>query len=327
MPLGKLEQITDLRSEWAHEASDFTPWLAQPENLEALGHELGLELELIGTEVPVGPYSADILASTANDRKVVIENQLEKTDHDHLGKMLTYSAILDASIVVWIAKRFTDEHRKTLDWLNDHSDDTLQVFGICMELWKIGGSQPAPRFNVVSRPAELLKQARADRRPRGELTEAKKLQFKFWVAVKGKLQESNTIPSLQTPQPKYWFNVALGRSKIHISAIADTMANRIGVRLYLRNTIADAALEQLQNDKQRIHEEIGAELTWNPNPENQDKIVLLDQPADLKDESKWDENVEWITETILRFRNTFRQRVRELDLSVDTVDTDTDTDQ
>ncbi len=280
-----------------------------------LGDELELDLELVGTEVTVGPFSCDILAKdTTNGRNVVIENQLEKTDHDHLGKALTYGAILDASVVVWIAKDFTDEHRKTLDWLNDHTDENLELFGVRIEVWKVGNSLPAPRLNVVSRPAGVVKQARGHGASE-ELSETRKTQLEFWTALRDSLKATGKIPSLRSPRPQYWFDVALGRTGIHLSAIANTFENHIGVRVYLSHKVAEVALEQLETEKAAIHREIGYELTWNPNPEKRDKIILVDRPADLARRDQWDEYVEWTTKTILAMLDAFRPRVKRLELS------------
>ena len=314
--LGKLTHVPDLRAVWPNEASEFTPWLAQADNLQTLGDELGLELEIVGTEVAVGPYSADILAKeTTNDRNVVIENQIEKTNHDHLGKVLTYGALLDASVVVWIAKVFTDEHRKALDWLNDYSSENLQLFGVCIELWRVGESLPAPRFNVVSRPADLLKQARTGSESHGEPSAINKLRLEFWTQVRDKLKESNSIPSFQTPKPRYYYDISLGRTHIHLSAFANSFDNCIGVRVYCGHKIAEAALEQLGEQKDAIHNEIGSELSWNPNPDKRDKIIVLQRPADLNNRDDWPEYVDWMTKTILAFRAAFFDRVKRLDLS------------
>jgi len=312
-----LEQLStvDPRTVWPSESSDFTPWLAEEKNLELLGAALGLELELVGSEIQVGPYSADLLAKdTATDRNVVIENQLEKTDHDHLGKALTYGAILGASVVVWIAREFTDEHRKTLDWLNDHTDEDLDLFAVCIELWRIGESLPAPRFNVVSRPSYLFKQGWGGGSTE-QLTETRKLQLEFWSALRDRLREASVAPSLQTPRPQYWYTIAIGRSQIHLSCIANTFENRIGVRLYLHHRVAEAALSQLEPQKQAIHEEMEMELVWNPYPEKQDKIVLADRPADLARREEWPEYLDWMVNTVVAFRKAFRERVRALDLA------------
>ena len=152
--MGRLERV-ELRDIWASEATSFTPWLARPENLAVLGEALNIDLELEAQERAVGPFRADILCKdTDKDRWVLIENQLERTDHTHLGQLLTYASGLDAVTIVWIAARFTEEHRSTLDWLNKITNESFRFFGLEVELWKIGNSPAAPKFNVVSKPNE-----------------------------------------------------------------------------------------------------------------------------------------------------------------------------
>ncbi|MCC7111052.1 MAG: DUF4268 domain-containing protein, partial [Deltaproteobacteria bacterium] len=150
--LGRLERVS-LRDIWKTEAMDFTPWLAQRENMALLGEAIGLDLEVEAQEKEVGPFRADILCKeTGSDSWVLIENQLERTDHAHLGQLLTYAAGLEAVSVVWIAERFTDEHRAALDWLNEIANEKLRCFGLEIELFRIGDSPVAPKFNVVSQP-------------------------------------------------------------------------------------------------------------------------------------------------------------------------------
>ena len=147
-----------LRECWPDEARDLTPWLASDVGIALLGRTLGLELSCEGTEVAAGPFSADILArDLSSDALVVIENQLEQTDHDHFGKVLTYAAVLNASTVIWIAKKFTEEHRKAVEWLNELvSEDELVLYGIELQVWKIGDSAPAPRLEVVCGPNQAV---------------------------------------------------------------------------------------------------------------------------------------------------------------------------
>lgn len=150
--LGRLERV-ELRNIWQSEAWDFTPWLARKENLEILGETLGIDLELEAQERPVAPFRADILCKDiGTNRWVLIENQLERTDHVHLGQLLTYASGLEAVTIVWIAAQFTEEHRSTLDWLNRITDESFRFFGLEVELWKIADSPAAPKLNIVSKP-------------------------------------------------------------------------------------------------------------------------------------------------------------------------------
>ena len=158
MELIKQKQINP-RKMWPNEAQDFTPWLA--ENIVELGEKIGMELEVVGQEVSVGPYSADVLAKDIDtDAYVVIENQLEKTNHDHLGKSITYASALNAKTIVWIATDFTEEHKKALDWLNDNTNEDLAFWGIQLELWQISDDKASMRLNIVSRPSTNVKRAK-----------------------------------------------------------------------------------------------------------------------------------------------------------------------
>ena len=153
-PLGRLERV-EPGNVWKSERSDFTPWLAAPENLSRLGDALRLDLEPMAREQPVGPFRADLLCRDAATRSpVVIEAQLGRTDHLHLGQILTYAAGLDAAAVVWLAARFRDEHRAALDWLNRPGSGAARFFGVEIDVWKIGDSPAAPHFNVVAKPGD-----------------------------------------------------------------------------------------------------------------------------------------------------------------------------
>lgn len=283
--LGDLKK-PDVRQVWRHEAADFTPWLTSEDNIVRLGNALGIELEVENCEVAVGPYSADILAKdTGTGKYVVIENQLGRTDHDHLGKAITYGSVLAASAVVWIATEFTEEHQKALEWLNDNTGEDIAFYGVQVELWQIDGSRPAVRFNVVSKPAEIVRQAAAVKAAEN-MTDAKRLQLQFWTRVRERLLAEKVVPSKQTPRPQYWFDVSLGRSGIVLSNTANTFDGKVGVRVYLYNNIADKAMPQLEARREQIEREIGEKLIWNPTPEKRDKIIGLYYDADISDEQQ-----------------------------------------
>ena len=182
IPLGRLTQV-DLRDAWETEAGDFTPWLARDENILLLGEAIGLELEVEALERNVGPFRADILCKdTATGDRVLIENQLERTDHAHLGQLLTYAAGLETVTIVWISKKFTDEHRAALDWLNRITGAKFSFLGLEIQVWRIGNSQPAPKFNVVSQPNEWT-QGVSDAAKSFNLTPTQQLQLEYWDSL------------------------------------------------------------------------------------------------------------------------------------------------
>jgi RecB family endonuclease NucS len=116
MKIAKLDKV-DLRELWRHEALDFTKWLAEPDNLELLSDEIGIGIELVQTEANVGRYNVDILAQEENTgKKIIIENQLESTDHAHLGQLITYAAGLEAEYIIWLVREARDEHQQAVDW-------------------------------------------------------------------------------------------------------------------------------------------------------------------------------------------------------------------
>lgn len=305
--LGKITTV-NVRTIWKHEAQDFTPWLYN--HIQELSDALGIDLEVEDIEVPVGPYYADILAKdTGTGKYVVIENQLEKTDHDHLGKCLTYASVLDASTVIWIASNFTDEHKKALDWLNDHTSDELAFYGIKLELLKINESLPAANFNIISQPNDVVKQV-TKRKDNSELSETRMTQLKFWEAFKQSLQKTGKITKLQTPRPQYWFDISLGKSGIHLSNTFNTNENVIGLRIYIGSKEVPKWLPYFEQHKTEIEKELGECLEWSPNSNAKDKVITLTKSFDLTDETKWQEPIQWLTNNTIRFHKVFGKLVR-----------------
>jgi hypothetical protein len=311
--LGDLKKV-GVRDVWKHEALDFTPWLAAEATFKKLADAIGIEMQVEQVEVPVGPFSADILAKDASDNYIIIENQFGKTDHDHLGKVLTYAATLNATSVVWIAERFTDEHRKAIEWLNDHTIEDLSLYAVEIELWQIDSSKPAVQFNVLSQPSEIVKRAVAIK-TQGPLSESRKLQLAFWTGFRELLLKKKIVASAQTARAQYWFNISLGRANIHLSAIANVADGRIGLRVYISNKIASEALPQLEAERHPIEAEIGAPLRWNPNANAIDKVILLDRDADLDNRENWPEYLDWLTDHVSKFKKAFEPRIKKLSIT------------
>jgi len=311
--LGKLEKV-DLRQIWQTEGQDFTPWLAREENLEMLGEAIGIELELEAQEKDVGPFRADILCkNTEDDSLVLIENQIEKTDHRHLGQLLTYAAGLQSVTIVWVAAKFTEEHRAALDWLNERTDKEIRFFGLEIELWKIGNSPAAPKFNVISKPNNWSKTVSdAAKEIENQTTsETKKLQYRYWIALVDYLEEVRSKLRPQTPSPKHWLTFTIGRSGFHLNALLNTRENKIGIELVITDE-GKAFYQLLLKDKEAIEKEMGCVLEWRENLEKTQSKIALFKSGDIANEKDRSSQQEWIKNTLEKFDSVFRQRIRNL---------------
>ena len=313
--LGRLIKV-DLRDFWFSESGDFTPWLAQEKNIALLGETIGLELEVEAQEKSVGPFRADILCKdVSTDQWVLVENQLERTDHTHLGQLLTYGAGLNAVTIVWIAARFTEEHRAALDWLNEITDERFNFFGLEVELWRIGESLAAPKFNVISKPNVWTRTitGAAKMAQQGDLSKGKQLQLDFWSGFKDHLSSTDTSIVPTKPLPQNWMNIQLGRYGTKLLAIASLDELRAEVQFFENDATVFFTL--LQQQQKPIEEEMGEPLNWyNPDTIKSCRI-FLQRPADLHNHEQWPEYFQWLQEKLERLQRVFRDRVRQLDLS------------
>lgn len=315
--LGRLTKV-ELRDIWKSESQDFTPWLAQPENITALAEALSMELEIEAREREVGPFRADLLCKDLiDDSWVLIENQLERTDHSHLGQLLTYAAGLQTVTIVWIASRFTEEHRAALDWLNEITDERFKFFGVEVELWRIGDSIAAPKFNIVSKPNEWTRSiTQASRRIESEaLSETKKVQLDFWIALQRAL-EGHAFLRSRKPRPQHWTTYSIGRTGMHLGAILDSQKSRIAVELYLGDENAKSFFGQLKVDQVAIEAELGHAPAWMELPSRRAcRIVSYRSVTDPLDEASWPELIAWISKTLEAYYRAFHKRVLKLNVS------------
>lgn len=317
--LGKLVKI-GLRDIWMSESSHFTPWLAREENLLTLGETLGLELELEAQEKAVGPFRADILCKDIGTNAwVLIENQLERTDHSHLGQLLTYASGLEAKTIVWIAARFTEEHRSTLDWLNHITDETFRFFGVEVELWRIGESPAAPRFNIVSKPNNWNKLVTQAARviDEAELTDIRALQLAYWSALGDALMaKGGPLAKERKPQPQPWMSYSIGRSGFGLNASMVRPKRLVRAELYISNSSAKDFFYLLREQKSEIEAEFGYKLDWEELPEGKDtRISVALNDVDLEDREDWPRQHDWLVGRLNEFYRVFSKRVRELDAS------------
>ncbi|WP_379546829.1 DUF4268 domain-containing protein [Qipengyuania sp. DSG2-2] len=319
--LSRLERVP-LREIWLGEATHFTPWLAEEENLEILAETLGLSLELEATEKFVGPFRADILCKDIGSGSLVlIENQLEKTDHNHLGQLLTYASGLEAVSIVWIASKFTEEHRSTLDWLNRITEDQFRFFGLEVELWKIADSPAAPKFNVISQPnnwSQAVSKA-AHALDEKELSETKLLQRQYWDGLHDELdKQGGPISGNRKAQPQNWMNYPVGRAGFTLGTAMHLWDKWVRAELYISGPDAKAYFDQLLMMREEIENELAETLHWDrmddlPDDVRTDvRISLLGSDFDPNNEDQWSQQHEWLAKNLNRFHGVFAPRVRAL---------------
>ncbi len=312
--LGRLERV-NLREIWINEAASFTPWLARPENIAVLGQALGIDLELEAQERTVGPFRADILCKDiVTDHWVLIENQLERTDHNHLGQLLTYASGLEAVTIVWIAARFTEEHRATLDWLNKITDESFRFFGLEVELWRIGDSPAAPKFNIVSKPNDwshsVAQAARAI--DDAELSETRITQREYWTALIA--AAGGPISGNRKPQPQSWMAYSIGRSGFNLGAVMIRPKDQVRAELYISGDRAKAFFGLLKRQKDAIERELGYTLEWEELPSRRDsQISSYLNEVDPEDEADWPRQHEWLAKRLNDMHRVFAHRVSALD--------------
>jgi hypothetical protein len=305
--LSKLHKV-ELRDVWGHEAVDFTNWLSQKENLDALSEEIGIDIKLIKTEADVGKFSVDILAEEeASGRKIIIENQLENTNHDHLGKIITYASGYDAEIIIWIVKDVRDEHQKAVEWLNEHTDENINFFLIKIELWQIEDSNPAPKFELMVSPNEWAKAIKTNP-SNGELTDTKLQQLEFWNKFKEYVRENDTKIRLQTPRPQHWYDVSMGSSEGHVALTVNSRENLIGCEVYINKN--KDLFNFLRTQKDKIEKEIGESIEW-VDASVASRITIKKEVADLFSSPEVEKSFAWLYEKTVLFQRVFGKYFKE----------------
>lgn len=302
MNLSKLKKV-ELREAWKHEAIDFTRWLAEDPNLRLLADEIGFDIKLIQTEAAVGNFNVDILAEEENTgRKIIIENQLEITNHDHLGKLVTYASGYDAGVIVWVVKDVREEHRQAIDWLNEHTDEAIEFYLVKIEVWQIEDSPLAPKFEIVSKPNDWAKAVK-ESVGRGEVTETKLKQLEFWDRLRDYAKEQNARIRFQKAYPQHWTNISVGSSDAHMAFTIRSKENLFGVELYIPDN--KELYAHLLKNKELIQGELSEELEWMELPEKKASRIRVSLPGDFNDQSKWDIYFGWILGVADKFQKTF----------------------
>ena len=301
--LGTLKEITDLRSIWPHEALNFTPWVA--ENVDLLADAVGLDITVDETESSVGDFNVDIYASeTGTDRKIIIENQLEDTDHDHLGKLITYASGKGADVVIWVVKHAREEHKAAVEWLNNHTDDKIGFFLCEIKLFQIGDSQIAPAFTVVERPNDWTKEIRKT----ASANSTQQQRLEYWQAFNDySFSDANfsRIFNKRKPTTDHWMDFSIGSSACHIAVSQIQKRKAVDVELYINDD--KELFKSLFAYKDEIEKNMEMELEWKELPERKASRILIEKTVDLDDRATWPEQFDYIMDTCIKMKRAFKR--------------------
>ncbi|MEM8787698.1 MAG: DUF4268 domain-containing protein [Pseudomonadota bacterium] len=319
--LGTLDRITDIRSIWPGEADHFTPWLAQPENLSLLSQSMGYGrdgLELEAVEANVGAFRADILARDTNSpagERVLIENQFGRSDHDHLGKLITYASGLDAHTVLLISEEIREEHRSAIDWLNRITSDAHRFFAVKVELWRIGESLPAPRFEVVVQPNGWARAIdSAARLVADGLTDLRQTYLRYWTALGELMTDQPTNLRPRKAAPQQWTGFGIGRTGCELNASVNSQEKWIRAELALGGPEGKGYFWLLQQDREDIQGEAPFELQWDELPGRlQSRVFVRLDDADPANEDDWPRQHAWLADKLSALNDIFRPRIANID--------------
>ncbi len=303
--LGVMKKVEDLRSVWSHEALEFTPWLAKPENIKMLNEAIGLDIEVEETESSVDSFSADIVGVDSNTgRKVIIENQLEDSNHTHLGQIITYAAGKDATTIIWIVKRARDAHKAAIEWLNNHSDEDINFFLIEIELWQINDSLIAPKFNVVEEPNNWTKEIKKISIESNSATRQARLDF--WFKFNELAFADNEYKKefrARKPSTDHWYSMAIGLSGCSVNILYLVPSNSIIVELYIANN--KELYDRFYSHKDEIEKIVGCSLDWRRLPEKKASRIIVKSQFDLSDTTLLNDEISWIKEYSMKFKKAF----------------------
>lgn len=304
--LSTLKRIP-LREIWEREDKDFTPWLAKKDNLHLLLDEIGVFAENIETEANAGRYFVDITAEESDTGvKIIIENQLGKTDHSHLGQLLTYAANFDACIIVWVVRDATEEHQMAIEWFNDHIDDEISFFLVKTEVYQIEESPPAPKFTIIVQPNSWSKTIKRAGNTEKSITDTKLHYLRFWEGFKDYASGIDTPLSIgRTPRPQYWFDISIGSSDAHLTLRCSTVKKELTVAIYISE---DKKLyKKLELKKELFHDQVGKEVRFLPLHNKKASMIQCTRSCDVTDEKQFPEMYSWLLEKASGFAKAFQE--------------------
>ncbi len=307
---GKIQKV-DPRNIWKHEAHNFTPWLA--ENIAELGEAIGIELEATEQEADVGNFSLDLLAKDlGRNANAIIENQLAVTDHNHLGKLLTYASGYDADIIIWVSTEIREEHRQALDWLNQRTDSNTDFFGVVIEVIKIDNSPPAFQFKVIVSPNEWQKSKK--KQSSTASSEKSEKYRKYFQDLIDELRNVHHFTSAKKGLPQSWYTFSSGNKKF-VYGHSFAHGSRARTEIYIDTGDSDANekfFDTLSSEKEQIEEEYQQKLEWEQLNGKRGCRIAIYRPGSIEDSSdELQEIKEWGIQNLLTMKKIFGKRGEE----------------
>lgn len=308
MKISRLQEV-DIRKLWKHEQYDFSAWLAEEENIELLNEKLGLTLVDINTEAYVGAYRCDIVAvDETTGIKVIIENQLENSNHDHLGKIITYASGLDAKVIVWIVKEARDEHRSAIEWLNNNTVQDINFFLIELHAYQIGNSDYAPMFQIVEQPNDFIKEQKG-KKSTDTMNKSQSERVEFWTLFNDHVVERNKPFAIHKASSISWYNIAVGTSQAYISVSLVNKDSYIGVELYIASN--KELFDKLYAEHEKIEKELGFEVDWQRlDNAKASRILYKISGLNFDDHSNYDQLIEEAIDKAIAMRDVFKNRLK-----------------
>ena len=303
MKLGKLTEV-DVRELWHHEQYDFSNWLAKDENIEMLNEIIGLTLIDIDKEAYVGAYRCDIVAKDeATGIKVIIENQLDCSNHDHLGKMITYASGLDAKVVIWVVKEAREEHRSAIEWFNNNTSQDINFFLIELHAYTIGDSLPAPKFEVIEKPNDFIKNTRRSSAS-GEMNKSQSERVEFWTQFNKTVIARGKPFNIRKASTDHWYDVAIGTSEAHIAINLVNKESSIVIELYINDN--KTLFDKLFDSKHEIENELGFSMDWQRlDDKKASRIKYPIKGLNFNNHSNYPELMDEIIEKVILMKKVF----------------------
>jgi len=311
--IGKIE-VVPVRQAFRHEALDFTAWLEQ--NIEALSERLGTELTVLEREKRVGDFKEDLVCQDGDGNRVIVENQLERTDHDHLGKVLTYLVNLDAQSAIWITTDPRSEHERVIDWLNENTGENTSFYLVRIEAIRIGDSPYAPLFTVLAQPDSQIAEIGVTKKELAtrELGERHHRRLEFWRRILERSRGKTQFLANKTPVSDHWFGTGIGLSGVNLNYLI----LKDGARVELYIDVGDqgrnkSLFDALLNDRDAIESEFGGELDWQRlDTKRAARIATALRSGSLYQEDSWDALQDQMIDAMIRLDKVMRPRIARL---------------